>query len=574
MVRQAAIAGGGVNERFRTIRDLLPLSIQKAQDLTAIARLPAGVEELGRQTMTIRNGLLVLGVFACSAAGVCSLEAASFEDWLAKTMTPVLNEIREGDPSPQVDDLVLYPPGHSLSHLSANSFRSKIAEILTKGGIAVKPNAPVQLRVDYSKASFDPETGNLRQLPLLIEVKKNDTVLCQLQAILEDKKTLLALHQPIPGDGPIRDLALAVATRIATYFDQSPKAEEGKIAVQVGSFSSPRGNDLRIRLEIERALEVVAPRLELVKTGARYTIHGSVGINWGDDAQENQIQGFCNLTLRVEIRDALNNPVENFRESTSTNPLKHPSGKDDPANTEVLIHRGGSSCVLRPDDNLIEIQQQLIDATVHSRAVINGNTAYCGRDPVTGKLSPYGIELEVVGREDATLQLHRGQPFVDVARGERYRIWLINDSDYDAAARLTMDGLALFTFSEEDYRQYTHVIVSARSRTVIPGWHLNNTTSREFLVGSLAESEVRRILPESLDLSQIAGTVTASFRAAWEEGAKSPDDEPAPGTLGAGNATRLGPKIQQNYQPVQRILGALRGCVSIRYSETEAPASP
>ena len=179
--------------------------------------------------------------------------------------------------------------------------------------------------------------------------------------------------------------------------------------------------------------------------------------------------------------------------------------------------------------------------------------------------SPYAIEVLVKDGSDyrpRAATIDDGLAFVKIGRGETYAIKLINDSPFDAAVVLTIDGLNVFAFSEN--KNYSHWIVPSKQTLTVPGWHRTNQVSDSFLVTEYARSAVAEALPSSASV----GTITASFSAAWPQGANPPEDE-APSKKGgrAGDATGRGPETPTSFVEVVREIGRLRDAVSVRYTK-------
>jgi hypothetical protein len=201
--------------------------------------------------------------------------------------------------------------------------------------------------------------------------------------------------------------------------------------------------------------------------------------------------------------------------------------------------------------------------------------------------SPYGIELLVgpdPGSRPPDLARYRpcapatndkGQAMLPIGRGEVYAVKLINDSKYDAAVQLTIDGVNVFAFSEN--KGYTVVIVPAGSTGVVPGWHRSNDRSDAFQVAEYAKS----VAAQGLGASSDVGTIHAVFKAAWAQDASPPPDEPASHADGPqsrdGDATARGQSIDARYSEVVRNVGLVRESVSVRYNKsidpTDLPAS-
>ena len=155
-----------------------------------------------------------------------------------------------------------------------------------------------------------------------------------------------------------------------------------------------------------------------------------------------------------------------------------------------------------------------------------------------------------------------GLAFVKIGRGEIYAVKLINDSPFDAAVVLTIDGLNVFAFSEN--KNFFCWIVPKGGTMTIPGWHRTNAKADSFLVTEYAKSAVAEALPSSASV----GTITASFSAAWPKGANPPEDE-ASSKKGsrAGDATGRGPETPTSFVEIVREIGRLREAISVRYTK-------
>ena len=180
--------------------------------------------------------------------------------------------------------------------------------------------------------------------------------------------------------------------------------------------------------------------------------------------------------------------------------------------------------------------------------------------------TPYSIEMLVLdgscGRYSTLKAESRDSlAFVSIGRNREYAIQVHNRSDTDAVVRVYIDGLSMFSFSKS--REYTHVIVPARSSTLIKGWHRDNCVSNRFLVTRYADSPAARILQNTSDI----GTVTVMFSAAWENEDDRPGDEPVSDCRRKSvNGTAVGKPVTVRYSEVSRWTGVVRSIVSVRYS--------
>jgi hypothetical protein len=157
--------------------------------------------------------------------------------------------------------------------------------------------------------------------------------------------------------------------------------------------------------------------------------------------------------------------------------------------------------------------------------------------------------------------MEEGQAFVDLKSGQVFAIRLINDSDFDAAVELRLDGLSAFAFSE--HKDYRHFIVGKKDTALIKGWHRTNKVSDEFLITGYAKSAVAELLanPDGI------GTITASFAAAWDPKGKPPEDEGSQFRDPFNPAVGRGNPVQAPYQEVVRESGRVRDVISVRYKK-------
>lgn len=184
-----------------------------------------------------------------------------------------------------------------------------------------------------------------------------------------------------------------------------------------------------------------------------------------------------------------------------------------------------------------------------------------------GPNSPFAVEVLVKSNgkyEVRKPKEEEGFAFVEIQRDESYAVRLINDSTHEVAVKLTIDGLNMFTFSDNDsYKKLGVVIIPAGKSGVIKGWHRNNTTSDEFLVTEYAKSAAGAAgLKSESDL----GVITATFHAAWPKGSPPPSDEPQLASR-SSNATGRGPAVGVKYSEVERNIGQFRAAVSVRYAK-------
>jgi hypothetical protein len=178
--------------------------------------------------------------------------------------------------------------------------------------------------------------------------------------------------------------------------------------------------------------------------------------------------------------------------------------------------------------------------------------------------SRYAIEILVKsgGKWEALQPTEDGgQAFVDIKPGQVFAVRLINESEFDAAVELRLDGLSMFAFTEN--KNYRHVIVGAKKSSLIKGWHRTNEVSDEFEIGDYSRSAVKELLANSDNI----GTITAAFAAAWDPNGEKPADEGAKFRDPFNPAVVRGKPVKAPYQEIVRESGRVRDIISVRYKK-------
>jgi hypothetical protein len=178
--------------------------------------------------------------------------------------------------------------------------------------------------------------------------------------------------------------------------------------------------------------------------------------------------------------------------------------------------------------------------------------------------SPYRVELLVDGRP-CGIENRDGLAHAAMDVGQTWSLRIINESEFDCAVRLTIDGLNCFEFSKvPEYRELGMWIVGRKSQAVIRGWHIREGERDTFKVVPAEDSAAGQL---GGDRSAI-GTITSQFFAAW--GAKEPQPPIEPATPRNVGDVGTVPDIRIRDQPeerVTRLIGkTLQSSVSIRYS--------
>lgn len=223
-----------------------------------------------------------------------------------------------------------------------------------------------------------------------------------------------------------------------------------------------------------------------------------------------------------------------------------------------IAHLLGATTEVYPEDREIDRNRDLKKQILHPNLYVDG-TQCC-----PSQKSPYRIEIMVHGHP-LPIDVTDGLGFVKINRGDIYSVKVYNHSQYDAAVRLSIDGLNVFTFSElrkhDGTPKYSFYIVPAHKVVQLKGWHRDNHAVNSFLVTKYADSAAATI-----NHGHDIGTITAVFSAAWPKGGKRPHDEDFI-AKGGPNATGFGPPVEQVVQEVQREVGRMRASISLRYSK-------
>lgn len=202
-------------------------------------------------------------------------------------------------------------------------------------------------------------------------------------------------------------------------------------------------------------------------------------------------------------------------------------------------------------------------------------THFDGAVVLAGEKSLFGLEV-LLNSKAITPQDRDGLAYAVVPRNQEYTVRLVNRSEREMAVRLTIDGLSAFTFCElrqperigdkpnpkKGQPLYDMVLVPAKGEVTVPGWIITPKKSLGFKVTEYPKTAVAQLNRDDLP----AGTLTATFSAAWT-GDTPPADEP-PTARGPGDdGTGFGSPKEIDAKPVERKIGAVRATVSVRYTQ-------
>lgn len=194
-----------------------------------------------------------------------------------------------------------------------------------------------------------------------------------------------------------------------------------------------------------------------------------------------------------------------------------------------------------------------------------------------GPEGQYAIEVQVRrGGKYVPLAAidEQGFAFNRLEETDVFALNLINESDYEAAVEVTIDGLSNFAFYEK--KGYRHMIVPPRSSYLMKGWQRNAKISDEFIITDYAKGAVKELgaSPDGV------GTITVAFAAAWDPrwdpndpersklARRPPDDQSQSRGINDPAAGR-GRPIASPVVDLPREIGRVRDIISVRYKKPE-----
>ena len=372
-------------------------------------------------------------------------------------------------------------------------------------------------------------------------------------------------------DDPLRRELAAIAQSVGSLLKG-----RGQDSIAIGQFTGPATFPTSAGPGIVQVLKEEFEKREIqVKSRAGVGLKGEYLLTKVEVPDSTDLTGTRTRTaLAVRIKgtvvDALGEVLVDFTsDDVADVQLVNGELQVDVADEAAVVQIAGVSVAIPTDDVVQEDRDNRILDAVQG----NGDPPRVdGTRVFAGPGSPYGIEVLVgQGPTPRAAALEEGLPFVRISRGEVYQIRLINNSQLDAAVRLTIDGLNTFTFSalrseEDGNRQgrprYDVWIIPAGKSGVIKGWHKTNELVDSFLITGYAQSAAA-----TLNHDANIGTITAVFSAAWPVDQDPPADEPPTAKgIHEGDATGFGPPVEQVVEEVQRTVGVVRASVSVRYA--------
>jgi hypothetical protein len=154
-----------------------------------------------------------------------------------------------------------------------------------------------------------------------------------------------------------------------------------------------------------------------------------------------------------------------------------------------------------------------------------------------------------------------GNVFIELKRGDVYKLRLHNNSKIEAAVTVTIDGVDAFQFFEPEKSRPTSFLVQPTATRDVKGWPRGTESHNEFLVGSYSDSAAAKVLKSTSKL----GTITVCFHPCWT--GKVPPPEYDGSRSIEPNGTGLGKEVKEKTNVVPRTIGPLVTSIAIRYNK-------
>jgi hypothetical protein len=359
------------------------------------------------------------------------------------------------------------------------------------------------------------------------------------------------VSRPAPAASALHREVGAFAEKI-----QDVLRDKGHKSVAVGEFTGPAGMDSNAGPGIQQLLATQLRRLGVsVPKVADASVKGEY-LAVADPADK----GRTVLRLRAVLRNRADAVLGRFQADLR--------GEEDVARALGLTGQLPLESEAR--------KRQLPELIDHPSVYLSGTRAQTRRD------SRYSVEIRVRDGVDQAARalkpaVHDGQAFVQVKRGQLYEIHVRNRSGRDAAVTITIDGLDVFTFSEErddktGQPKYRNYLLRKGGEMTVVGWHKTNTRSDSFQVTALANSAVGKLMADTANV----GVITVGFH----DSVPVPVVKPKVARVekramarrvdGSGgkdaDATGFGPSRKTSLRLTKRRSGPLREVVSLRYT--------
>lgn len=180
--------------------------------------------------------------------------------------------------------------------------------------------------------------------------------------------------------------------------------------------------------------------------------------------------------------------------------------------------------------------------------------------------SPYYVQA-IASEKALPLRAQDGFVYCDLRRDQEFEIQIGNESEFDAAVVVRLDGINSFHFSEMRLKEdtskslYEYYIVPAKKIVRVKGWHIDNQTGAQAFKITGFEGSAASHAYSNTDA---IGTISVSFSLAWE--GAIPDELKAMFTANPqGDFVGFGDIKNFKVQAVPRTIGELKEVIAIRY---------
>jgi hypothetical protein len=314
--------------------------------------------------------------------------------------------------------------------------------------------------------------------------------------------------------------------------------ENGEGSISVGAFASHKDVDGSAgpQLQLILARELQGLGLAIDEENPRYRVHGEYGPFNAD--RKLGIRVSAHLIDGTTGKTWTGSPLMRGVFGRETTPLVLGLTVADSTALPTVYQLGWSDL---PWDRRLGFSPPLVTgATIRGRS----GSAYA---------------VEVLAKRDGqlvsqTATIQDNRPWVELAAEDSFAVRLVNESEHEAAVRLTVDGVEALEFSGSNS---LHWIVPPGRSLVVDGWRLPGGRTEAFQArGGFPQSPAA---PCRLTPSPATGQISASFSACWKDDAARPRDEPPTRDRLIG----VGSDVETSDS--QRQLGRLRSVISVRF---------
>ena len=392
----------------------------------------------------------------------------------------------------------------------------------------------------------------------------------------------IVVSAPVQADEPLRAPLAKIAKSVASVLQG-----RGTTVVSIGEFTGPPALGSSAGPGIRKILtdELKKLGVEEKRIGAPVGIQGKYVVISQASQPGSDYKDPARLRIEASLVDQNGEVLSSLNTNANVNPDDFDApppvegGKvgidifgdaKDPNGAGILASTIGATVNLVPatpsEEEGISIPSgdDVVDSLTKPTAYVHNGVAVAA-----SRESPFFVEIIVDGQPQP-ITLQEGHPFVDLRKGDAFQVRLTSRANFETAAVVELDGVNSFAFSEmrnaAGNPRYTRWILAPRKQLTLKGWHQNNEYVQKFLITDFANSAAAKIGSTSG-----IGTITATFRATWKQGADPPPGEPmtyaATYDTGVGFGERDEQRVREDRE--LREYGIPRAVVTIRYQKPE-----